>query len=64
MGIKKLTQKFIFEYEQEEDIAYSQLNPHYQRVARIPFHYEKYIGLQCTDHLRFWKWKNLAPCFF
>ncbi|EBF5204383.1 hypothetical protein FH000_12700 [Listeria monocytogenes] len=64
MGIKNLTQKFIFEYEQEDDLQYSELNQRYQEKAVIPFQYDQFIGLQCTDHLRFWKWKNLAPCFF
>ncbi|EAG5911518.1 hypothetical protein DKE62_14825 [Listeria monocytogenes] len=60
-------QAYLFEYSQEEDMVYSQLNPHYQRVAQIPFHYEPYIGLQCTGYLRFWKWDEESlpsPLFF
>ncbi|EOA2660243.1 hypothetical protein ACHYZU_002879 [Listeria monocytogenes] len=60
-------QAYVLEYSQEEDMAYSQLNPHYQRVAKIPFHYEPYIGLQCTGYLRYWKWAEEplpSPVFF
>ncbi len=67
MENKMKKQGYLFEYSQEEDMVYSQLNPHYQRVAQIPFHYEPYIGLQCTGYLRYWKWEDESlpsPLFF